>query len=126
MPGKRPEKGANMVQNNNANATINIDAFLVAGITNYKEAANMAMKIGWLDKEEDCLNLHRNGQPQFRLAELENDDKYVIEAENACKKALLDINRAYHKQTGRYVVIGLIKTRENLRSILNEIRALAQ
>jgi len=124
LPGRRPEKGAIMVQNNNNNATINIDAFLLSCVTNQSEARNLLMKLGWRQKEEDQLTLHRNGQPQMRLVELEQEDKYFIEAGNACKKALLDLNRAYHNTTGRYVVKGLIKTRENLDEILDMLLAL--
>lgn len=107
----------------NTYATINIDALLAAGIVEPALSRKFIAKLAWREQEKEQLNDYRNGHPSFRLAELEDTGKYVNEAENATKKALLDLNKAYKKATGRYIVNGLIKDRENLRQILDDIAA---
>ncbi len=105
-------------------ATINIDALLLAGIYEPALSRNFISKLSWMEMEQNQLNAHLNGAPSFRLSELEDVEKYVREAENAAKKALFDLNKAYKERTGRYIVLGMIKDRANLCQIFNEILAM--
>lgn len=105
-------------------ATINLDALLAAGIIEPALSRKFISKLAWREKETNQYVAYRNGEPSFRLAELENPAQYVNEAENAAKKALLDLNKAYKEKTGRYIVSGLIKDRENLRQILDDVMAM--
>lgn len=106
------------------NATINLDALLLAGVIDPITARKLAAKIEWYDEELICLNLHRNGQPSKRLAELEDETTYLHHAANACKKELLELNRSYKKATGRYIVQGMIGDFNNLVDILDSIVAM--
>lgn len=113
-----------MTQNNKTFATINVDAVIAAGVINPSVARKFAAKLAWYEEEVERLALHRNGQPSFKLAELEDDEMYVRYACDACKETLLDLNKAYHEHTGRYIVTGMIAGRDNLMQLLDEVVAM--
>ena len=114
-----------MTQNNNTTlATINIDALLAAGVINPSAARKLAAKIEWYKEEQDMLDLHQHGSPQKRLVELEDETMYLHYAANACKQALLELNKFYKQATGRYIVIGMIQNHDNLVDLIDQVLAM--
>ncbi len=112
-----------MTQNTNT-ATVNIDALILAGVFNPLLARKLAAKIEWYAEEVEQLQLHRNGAPSFRLAELEDETEYVHRSANAAKAALIELNRSYKERTGRYIIQGMIQGFDNLTVILDDIVAM--
>ena len=121
IPGFATGRKESTMTQTNTNATINVDALLAAGVINPFAARKLAAKIEWYSNEVDCYDLHTNGEPQKRLAELEDEKLYIHQSANACKQALLELNRSYKEATGRYIVRGMIRDFNNLVEILDDI-----
>lgn len=99
---------------------VNIEAFMDAAIMDPESAHDFARAASQYLREEYHLDLHRNGSPLRKIAELTYPEELRDRKAEYAFRKLMALNRVAKEETGHYIH-GFAKDLYEKIAILNEV-----